>query len=187
MNRKDVLTMCVVALGVAGIALAFFSPQPACAKGPAEGSRPKVTAATVNYEGCTVSIKMDDPKSLDGKITLECENPTSRMIDFPAILTWNTQGVDDRESRVARPAAKAIETRSIRCIAFPHSTASFDIDLPKANPNTLVLQKANPNASMLQLKIRMGDVVLNGPWIPAAASIVQLKQETLANVAANRR
>jgi hypothetical protein len=187
MNKKDVLTMCVVALGVAGIALAFFSPQPACAKGPAEGSRPKVTAATVNYEGCTVSIKMDDPKSLDGKITLECENPTSRMIDFPAILTWNTQGVDDqKERRVARPSTKAVETRSIRCIAFPHSTASFDIDLPKVNPNTLVLQKANPNASMLQLRIKMGTVVLNGPWIPAAASLVQVQQE-ITNVAANRR
>lgn len=177
MNRKDVLTMCVVALGVAGIAVAFFSPQPVCAKGPAEGSQPKITVATVNYEGCKVSIKMDDPKSLDGKITLECENPTSRMIDFPAILTWNTQNVGDRMSRVARATTKAVETRSIRCIAFPHSTASFDIDLPKANP--LI--------SMLQLRIKMGNVVLNGPWIPAAASIVQLKQETLANVAASRR
>jgi hypothetical protein len=176
MNRKDVLTVCVVALGVAGIALAFFSPQPACAKGPAEGSRPKVTAATVNYEGCTVSIKMENPANLNGKITLECENPTSRMIDFPAVLTWNTQGVDDQDSRVAWPSTKAVETRSIRCITFPHSTASFDIDLPEATP--LI--------SMLQLKIKMGNVVLNGPWMLSAASLVQVQQETIRNVVANR-
>jgi hypothetical protein len=176
MTRKDWLTMCTVALTVAGITIAVFSPQPVCAKGPAEGSQPKLTTATVNYQGCKVSIKMGNAVNPNGKLSLECENPTSNMVDFPATLTWTTQDLKEEYSRVLRPASKAIETRSLRCIAFPHSTASFDIALPK-----------NPGSPMLNLNIRMGDVEMQFPLIIFAASLAQDRQQSITNVAVNRR
>lgn len=190
MKRRDVLTMCVVALGVTGFGVALFSPQPANAKGPAEGSQPRVTAATASYQGCTVSIKLEDPKNPNGKITLEVENPTSRMVDFPVVIEWNTQGVADRWSRVAMPSTRTIEKQSIRCIAFPRSTASFDLPLPpiKAGGPTAQVQTPQPNGgSMVQLQVKMGEVVMQGPWLTPTASFAGVRKQALTNVAASRR
>ena len=168
MNRRDWLTTCAVAVGVAGITLALFTPQPVRAKGPEEGSRPKITMAKAAYQGCTISIQIDGAAVKAGqvrKLTLECQNPTSKMVDFPAILSWNEINIRNQLSRVALPAeplatrtALAANTRKARCIAFPHSTASIDILLPAS---------AGPNSpSMRQLVVTVNGQQLMSPTVP---------------------
>ena len=89
MNRREWLTTCVMAVGVAGITVTLFTPEQACAKGPLEGSRPKIAIATTTYQGCKITLRRDSLAPKPGqavKLTLECQNPTSRMVDFPAIF-----------------------------------------------------------------------------------------------------
>ena len=184
MDRREWLTTCVVAVGVAGISVALFSPKKACAKGPLEGVRPKVAVASMTYKGCKITVMRDFPPSTSGKavkLTLECRNNTSRMIDFPATLTWNEVSVPEVMSRVALPT-KRLKTlqpqqqqqrtnlavspnpgQKLRCITFPNSTASFDIAVPatqatKATNGLRVL-------GMRQLVIRVGNKTLMSPSI----------------------